>query len=219
MRTNTLAKLSGRPGLVSLGLCTVAGSALLLGAVVGLMLADLARPSDPLVATSTATEAPQPMPTGESGTVTPDGSGMAPAPVSPAAPDVAPAATVPTTASIAAPIPAAAEPRGAASRPPANLPLDLDPRAAHALAALIPTGFLVEAGTFANEPTAKALAEALAGLAAPVHVVPIARGGGEGGWQVAAGPFADAAAASATAATIRRTVGIEPRIRAVEPAE
>jgi hypothetical protein len=219
VKTNTLVKLSGRPGLVSLGLCTVAGTALLLGAVVGLMLADLTRPSEPLVA-SAATAAPLPAPTAEPASITTGAIDTPRAPAAPDAPGVAPSAVLPATASVAGPGPAAAAARGTMGPQPRDgLPLDLDPRTAHALAALAPTGFVVDAGTFDSEPPAKALVAALAGLAAPVRAAPLAPAGGPSGWRVSAGPFADAATATATAAEIRRAVGLEPLIRTLEPGE
>jgi cell division septation protein DedD len=220
VKINPLAIISGRAGLVTLGLGVVAGTALILGAAVGFMLAPSA-PESGLTAATGAAEAalPDPMPGLNQATVaatetpdrpiqTPDQRGGASATAS---------ATVPATASIVDPEPVMRAPAAVTPQPQlAHLPLDLGPRVAHALAALEPTGFLVQAGSFANERDATVLAETIAGVATPVRVTPFVDAQGRGSWQVAAGPFPDAPTATAMAADIRRVVGLSPLIRSVE---
>ncbi len=223
VKSNMPANLSRRPGLVTTGLCTVAASAAMLGAVVALMLIDVAPEAGRPVAASTAE------------TVSPDATaGLDPATVpevrapneSIAAPNQAEVASavasaaLPATASINEAAGAMGATVAATARPPLNnLPLDLGPRVAHALAALEPTGFTVLAGSFVSERHAAALAEAIAAVTAPVKLTPFVDADGRGGWLVSAGPFADAATATGAAADIRRLVGVDPQIRPLECCE
>ncbi len=214
VKTNMLADRSRRPGLLTMGLCTVAATASMLGAVVALMLS------------GSVPEAGQPMAASE--TASPDAMASLdpaflpeiPAPAEPAAASAVAALTVPATASIGAPA-AAGRAAGAttARLPLDDLPLDLGPRVVHALAALEPTGFMVHAGAFVSESHAATLAETIAAVAASVRLTPFVNADGRGGWMVSAGPFADAATATATAADIRRLVGVDPQVRALEPSE
>jgi hypothetical protein len=223
VKTNMLANLSRRPGLVTMGLCTVAATASMLGAVVALMLTGLVPEAGrPMAATAYETASPDAIagldPATEPASVAPDEQ------ISPAARPVlasaAASAALPATAAIdeaAVAVPATA---GVTPRPPLDhLPLDLGPRVAHALAALEPSGFLVLAGSFVSERHAAALAETIAVVAAPVKLTPFVDAEGRGGWLVSAGPFADAATATGTAADIRRLVGVDPQIRALERGE
>lgn len=223
VKSNMLANLSRRPGLVTMGLCTVAATASMLGAVVALMLTGLAPEAGrPMVASASETASTDAIPGLDSATVpefaAPDERISASAQT--VAASAGASATLPATASVDEAAVAVRAAVDVTARPPLNnLPLDLGPRVAHALAALEPSGFMVLAGAFVSERHAVALAETIAAVATPVKLTPFVDAEGRGGWLVSVGPFADAVTATGTAADIRRLVGVDPQIRTLECCE